>query len=439
MKKIVIALATMLLFGLFAFGLTACQKTETTDSEVKPIEFTYTYDADGEYYVLTGVTLSEQAQTLATKKDYAELAKLFSTANETTGYVPYAANLTAETVRELTIPTEYKEAKVKEIASEAIVNQTFIKKLVVPDTIEKINGGAFAGLTSLEEIVLPFVGEKIGAFNEKKSFGYIFDSTSATGLTAITQTYNEGTSSTSTFQIPETLTKVTITGDNVENFVEKKYDITDDGKYVLNDEGQYSFIADEGSYALPAYAFYNCSTITSVTLTGTIPAIPDYAFYGCTNLKEYSFNDDTVKIGDYAFNGCSALKTVNFNKVDEIGASAFIGCNSLGKDYLDAENDVVINATVVGADAFHGCSGLKRVVFTKSVTIGKTAFHECSALTEVVFEKSSTIGDSAFAGCENLEKAEIKDGSSVGKYAFYNTKIQQESEVAPEYDELDQE
>ncbi len=422
MKKILIALATALLCGVFAFGLTSCQTNQTSDSEVKPIEFTYSYDAENEYYVLTGVTLSEEAQALVTKKDYAELAKLFSTANEKTGYVPYAEGLTAETVREFTIPSSFNDVAVKEIASEAIVNQNFIKKLVVTETVEKINGGAFAGLTSLEEIVLPFVGEKVGAFNSNKSFGYIFGTTSATGLTAVTQTYNEGTSSTATFQIPETLKTVTVTGNNVYNLVEKKYDIVD-GKYVPDDNGQYTLLADEGSYAIPAYAFYNCSMITSVNLTGNVPAILDYTFYGCSGLKEYAFNNETVKVGAYAFNGCSSLKTVNFNKVDEIGERAFVGCNSLGKEYADDKNEVVINATSIANDAFHGCSGFKKVVFTKGVTVGKMAFHECSALTEVEFQEVSEIGESAFAGCENLETVTTQPGTTVGEYAFYNTKI----------------
>lgn len=424
MKKIISIFAAALFASTLAFGITACNN-ETAEGDTAPITFNYerTEAKDGEgtdFFTLTGVTVSEEAKTFIDKNDYEGLANLFNTSKG--GYTAPETKYDKDTVREFVIPAEYENLPVKEIAAEAIVNQTFIKKLVVGDNVKKIEKGAFSGLTELETVELPFVGGEVNAFNSAKSFGYIFGTTSLTGLTGVAQTYNDGASGNSeTFYIPATLKNVVVTGDNTVAETEVKYNVDEDGKYVFTDDGEYTVTVDDSKYAVSPYAFYGCSMITSVTLTGSIETIGNYTFYGCTSLKEYIFGDDTATVGDHAFDGCTSLRNVDFNNVETIGDYAFNGCTSLGKIYETEFNDVTIGAEKIGEFAFNGCTSLDKVVFTaETLEIGYAAFMGETSLREIEFGGKTVLKDFAFAGCTKIQAVDLANVEAIGDSAFYN-------------------
>ena len=400
MKKIISIFAAALFASTLAFGITACNN-ETAEGDTAPITFNYerTEAKDGEgtdFFTLTGVTVSEEAKTFIDKNDYEGLANLFNTSKG--GYTAPETKYDKDTVREFVIPAEYENLPVKEIAAEAIVNQTFIKKLVVGDNVKKIEKGAFSGLTELETVELPFVGGEVNAFNSAKSFGYIFGTTSLTGLTGVAQTYNDGASGNSeTFYIPATLKNVVVTGDNTVAETEVKYDVDEDGKYVFTDDGEYTVTVDDSKYAVSPYAFYGCSMITSVTLTGSVETIGNYTFYGCTSLKEYIFGDDTATVGDHAFDGCTSLRNVDFNNVETIGDYAFNGCTSLDKVVFTAET------LEIGYAAFMGETSLREIEFGGITVLKDFAFAGCTKMQEVDLANVEAIGDSAFYNCTNLK------------------------------------
>jgi hypothetical protein len=62
-----------------------------------------------------------------------------------------------------------------------------------------------------------------------------------------------------------------------------------------------------------AYAFYNCSNITSITLHNSIQTIEEYAFYNCSNLMYvyfYGTQEDwnSISIGNH--NSCLTDATI---------------------------------------------------------------------------------------------------------------------------------
>ena len=144
-----------------------------------------------------------------------------------------------------------------------------------------------------------------------------------------------------------------------------------------------------------------------ITFDGELTTIGGYAFYDCTSLTSVTIPDSVTTIGDYAFSDCDSLTSVTIgDSVTSIGNSAFSYCSSL------TSITIPDSVTTIGERAFFWCSRLTNVTIPDSVTtIGDEAFEGCSSLTSVAIPDSvTTIGEGVFGGCSNL--AEFK-----GKFA----------------------
>ncbi len=213
---------------------------------------------------------------------------------------------------------------VESIGSDAFWGCTGLTSVTIPDSVTSIGGSAFSGCTgltsvtignsvtsigqyafsgcgSLESITIPFVGAEAGktSFDTYQyPFGYIFGTSSYTGGTGIKQYYyGYSTSSTtySTYYIPSSLRRVTVTGGNI-------------------------------LYG----AFYGCSMLTSVTIGDGAESIGNSAFRDCTGLTSVTIGNSVESIGSSAFSGCTGLTSVTIgNSVESIGNYAFYNCTGL--------------------------------------------------------------------------------------------------------------
>lgn len=420
MKKLLGLLTSVVLALTFAFSLTACKNDSSSGNASKPYTATYELDEETDTYTFTGFTVSQKALELVEKKDFAALAELFNGS-----LADGDEKFTEETVKTLTIKSVYNEKPVTKIAGRAVNGLTFIEKIVVPDSVTEIGAMAFSNLTGLKEITLPFTGKSVSGLLAERSFGYIFDTTTADGLTSCAQTYYEGTSSSTTYYTPTSLKTVTITGDNVPATEATKWvkNVEIDGvmKQVEAEEGedgayQIKVQGEDGKLSVPAYAFYNCATIETLNLTGNVETLEKYTLYGCTGLKTANLAS-VNEVAAYSFSGCTSLTSVNFGGdiaddlvvdfagLTKIGESAFSGCTALGKQSDVAEHPLKL-ATVT--------------------EIGKQAFEGCTAMTKVEFGGSLTkVGDFAFRNCTNLATLENKPADGIlGNDVFKDTKYQ---------------
>lgn len=141
-----------------------------------------------------------------------------------------------------------------------------------------------------------------------------------------------------------------LTADN-SGYIVKEYSKDADDVYIA------SSYQGKPVVAIGDYAFYNCRTISNVTVQGEVKMIGEYAFYGCGNLSDITLPDSVETISDYAFQNCTAL------------------------------NMVVIpdNVTAIGTGVFKGCLNLYSVTIPNKVSdIGENAFLDCLKLVEVV-------------------------------------------------------
>ena len=131
-------------------------------------------------------------------------------------------------------------------------------------------------------------------------------------------------------------------------------------------------------------------------------------------------NSVTV-IGGNAFEGCSELSVVEItNSVSKIGYAAFLNCKAL--------KSVTIPSSVetIEVSAFTGCSALTSVTIANGLrNIRNNAFANCSSLNNILLPDSvRNIGNSAFANCSSLTKIVIPDSvRNMGEGVFQNCSV----------------
>lgn len=279
---------------------------------------------------------------------------------------------------------------VNEIGNYAFANCSFLTKMIIPESIVKINKGIFYGCVNLREVVLPEHIDEIpeSAFQNCSSLTDLSfsENVKSTGNLSFL-----GCGKICKFELPANLSSI---GEaafaNCVSLIELKIPDT-----VLN---------------IGSFVFRGCTSLINVTLPESLKFIPDHSFEFCSSLRELVIPPSVTYIGNYAFQGCKTLSYINLpENVLSLGERTFANCINLKSiSFSSAFNKI-------DAYCFYNCESLENFIVDENNKIfascgpmlvskdKSTLFAYPSAKQEVeVPENIIVISSYALAGCNGL-------------------------------------
>ena len=110
-------------------------------------------------------------------------------------------------------------------------------------------------------------------------------------------------------------------------------------------------------------AFYQCDSLTSITLPDGVTSIGESAFSWCGSLASVTLPDGVTSIGNSAFRSCFSLTDITLpDSVTSIGNFAFDSCGSLTSAVIPD------GVTSIGKDAFDDCAD------NLALTVGQNSY-----------------------------------------------------------------
>lgn len=335
-----------------------------------------------------------------------------------------------------------KESAVTEIGEEAFSSCNVLGDLTLPATLTKIGSLAFKDCLSIGKVVIAEGNKNI----------------------EVAMDAFEGCVRLLTITIPSTMETLPIEAIAACPSV-RSIDIAENNPYFSSDG---PIIYNANKTELLFYSKTNTPENGEYTPIDSVVKIRGGAFRNNDRIKVLNIGKNIEEIGDYAFAGMSALTTVNFEDSTSaltLGKGVLQGTGSLGNIVLPSRireiseemfrNSAIAvvtigsSVTVIGKNAFTGCTGLMEIIFAEGCnieTIPESAFENVAAGTitipksvkviesrafanvsasEIIFEEGSvltTIGDGAFTGSGLVSISLPSSVTTLGKGVFKGAK-----------------
>lgn len=289
----------------------------------------------------------------------------------------------SETNNVVIIPNQVNNIEVKEIKKELFLNNIYIEKLVIPETVTTLGYRMCYGCTNLKEVNLP---DNISVIPD-----YAFEK--CTLLEKI--------------NIPQSLVQI-----RNDAFAES---------------GIKEFIAPDSFKEIWGYAFKDCKNLEKVDLNKTT-SIGDMSFENCTKLSSIVLPNTLVELGTHVFSGCTLLNNIKMPSNPIEITNTFVYRSGYYNDaknwengilyvdnYLITTNNDLLNqqsinvkegTIVIAINAFtNNGKKLKSIVLPEGLKIiGSSAFSSLYSLSQINIPSSViSIGNNAFGSTDLYE------------------------------------
>ena len=339
------------------------------------------------------------------------------------------------------------------IEASAFWNNTFVREVVLPSTLERIGGDCFYYCTNLEKVTIsekvsimgnnPFAGcPKLVLKNESPYFvlenGVLYDK-AKTNLIHYTISKSD-----KEFSVPDTVICLGkhcfFACDNLEKIVIPESVIRMEnnpfsGCTKLSVENHSPYYHFENGviynrYITTVIGCLNGTKIDRIVLPDSVTLISRNSFWNCKGIKNLVISQNINRIGYNPFAGCENLllqsESPKFpceNGVIYNASKTHILCatnRAVGKHFC-----VPDGVTHIGRGVFSGCVDMESIDLNDVTYIDKSSFTSCTSLTELYIPDGVTyIGEWAFAYCTSLKKISINRRTTIDSNAFNECPVQ---------------
>ena len=321
---------------------------------------------------------------------------------------------------------ESKIDGVYKIPGRAFAGKTTLTKCVLPDKLERIEGGsssgAFEGTSLTGTLQLPEGLKYVSGFSNTKITNVQFPST----LEEIGPNAFLGCSSLMCeISLPNSLKIIghaafrdaAITGNLVLPSGLEKIGSEAFRSWNISNELTGSLTIPKGIKEIPSYAFEGCGFTGTLTLPMGLTEIQSYAFRGTKFKGELNIPSTVTTIENDAFKDTKFNGTLILPKeLISLGSSAFSGCWRLSGVIEIPENIVAIPSQL-----FLGCKNIEGIVLHKDVEVIESgAFSGCYYVSSIVSKAKNppTIASSSFSGVAKDNFTVEVPEESIKKYQF---------------------
>ncbi len=328
--------------------------------------------------------------------------------------------------------------------------EEIIYEIVVPEGVEEIADGAFAGLTALSKVRLPSTLKSIGARAFEDCLG-LQDIQVPASVTSFGSSCFRGCTGLAKISVPKgteeipagmfadcrSLRKLELPKSGLKKIgygafencisltsIKLSKDLEEIGATAFMGAGVEKITVPNNVTKIGKAAFAR-SAVQILILPKGMTEIPEELCYGSVNLRSAKIPDGVTRIGDRAFTLCRLSKLTlpeglisigeEAFRQDSEGVEAYLSQHDILKPYASLKSlKLPASLQTIGKRAFAFNDALTKLTFAKGTQmteIGEGVFEACMRLTELkVPDSVKVIGVSAFANCAALTKVDLGNG-----------------------------